>query len=79
MCNYLNQNKNTRMVDNESIEDITSSNLSDDNFSNSMIHLIKISLEEYKQKILFAFSPILNHSLILLNYECKKDNQRFQN
>ena len=33
------------MVDNESIEDITSSNLSDDNFSNSMIHLIKISLE----------------------------------
>ena len=36
------------MVDNESIEDITSSNLSDDNFSNSMIHLFKISLEEYK-------------------------------
>ena len=33
------------MVDNESIEDLTSSNLSDDNFSNSMIHLIKISLE----------------------------------
>ena len=66
------------MVDNESIEDITSSNLSDDNFSNSMIHLIKISLEEYKQKFLFVFSPVLNHSLILLNYECKKDNQRFQ-
>ena len=56
----------------------TSSNLSDDNFSNSMIHLVKISLEEYKQKILFAFSPILNHSLISLNYECKKDNERFQ-
>ena len=36
------------MVDNESIEDITSSDLSDDNFSNSMIHLIKITLEEYK-------------------------------
>ena len=36
------------MVDNESIEDISSSNLSDDNFSKSMIHLIKISLEEYK-------------------------------
>ena len=66
------------MVDNESIEDITSSNLLDDNFSNSMIHLIKISLEKYKQKFLFSFSLILNHSLILPNYECKKDNQRFQ-
>ena len=62
------------MVDNESIEDITSLNLSDDNSSNSMIHLIKISLEEYKEKFLFASSHILNHSLILLNYECEKDN-----
>ena len=44
------------MVDNESIEDIASSNLSDDNFSNSMIHLIKISFEEYKQK-LYLHSP----------------------
>ena len=74
----MNQNKKTKMVDNESIEDITSPDLSDDNFSNSMIHLIKISLEEYKQKFLFAFSPILNHRLILLNYECKKDTQMFQ-
>ena len=72
MCNYLNQNKKTKMVDNESIEDITSSNLSDDNFSNSVIHLIKIYLEEYKQKLLFAFSPILNDSLILLNTNAKK-------
>ena len=31
------------MVDNESIEDITSSNLSDDNFSNSMIFNQNIS------------------------------------
>ena len=75
----MNKNKKTKMVDNESIEDIASSNLSDDNFSNSMIHLMKISLEEHKRKFLFAFSPILNYSLILLNYECKKDNQRFQN
>ena len=66
------------MVDNESIEDITSSNLSDDNFSNSVIHLIKISLEEYKQKVLFASSPILNDRLISLNDECKKDNERYQ-
>ena len=45
------------MVDNESIEDITSPNLSDDNFSNSMIHLIKICLEEYKQKFYLHSLP----------------------
>ena len=49
------------------VSTITNSNLSDDNFCNSMIYLIKISLEEYEEKFLFESSLILNDSLISLN------------